>query len=101
MDLLPLVTTLDQALGEMTEDAPESSSFLLCGEWGWKQPEPTSDVRGEPAPPALAALPPAESISQVKWGGERSGAQGLQAACEPSHAAELPNKNKTFLFFCF
>lgn len=31
MDILPLVTrtTLDQALGEMVEDAPESSSFLL------------------------------------------------------------------------
>lgn len=31
MDVLPLVTrtTLDQALGEMVEDAPESSSFLL------------------------------------------------------------------------
>lgn len=31
MDIFPLVTrtALDQALGEMVEDAPESSSFLL------------------------------------------------------------------------
>lgn len=28
MDILPSLT-LDQALGEMVEDAPESSSFLL------------------------------------------------------------------------
>lgn len=32
VDILPLVilASLDQALGEMVEDAPESSSFLLC-----------------------------------------------------------------------